>query len=75
MPSSRVSWRRPARRPRPHPNLADALRRDSGGLRITLREAVVKTNELLQGMKRQRRQSRALETTLASLRQLKGLGV
>ena len=44
-------------------------------LRTVLRETLVKTNELLKGLKRHRRQSRALESTIASLRQLKGLGV
>jgi hypothetical protein len=44
-------------------------------LRTVLRETLVKTNELLKGLKRHRRQSRALQNTIASLRQLKGLGV
>jgi hypothetical protein len=44
-------------------------------LRTALRDSLVKTNELLKGLKRHRRQSRALQNTIASLRQLKGLGV
>lgn len=44
-------------------------------LRAALRETLVKTNELLKGLKAHRRQSRAVQNTLASLRQLKGLGV
>jgi hypothetical protein len=44
-------------------------------LRQSQRETLLKTNELLKGLKRHRRQSRALESTIASLRQLKTLGV
>jgi hypothetical protein len=44
-------------------------------VRESLREALVKTNDLLKGLKRQRQLSRSVESTLASLRQLKTLGV
>ena len=45
------------------------------GLRTALRETLARNNELLKGLKRHRRQSRAVQNTLASLRQLKTLGV
>jgi hypothetical protein len=44
-------------------------------LRGSLRDTLLKTNELLKGLKQQRQQSRMLETTLANLRQLKTLNV
>jgi hypothetical protein len=53
----------------------DALIQQAETLRTSLRETLLKNNELLKGLKRHRRQSRALQTTLASLRQLKTLGV
>jgi hypothetical protein len=43
--------------------------------RAVLRDALVKSNELVKALKRHRSQSRAIQSTLASLRQLKGLGV
>jgi hypothetical protein len=54
---------------------AAALIQQTEALRQSLRETLGKTTELLKGLKRHRRQSRALESTIASLRQLKGLGV
>jgi len=39
-------------------------------LRLSLRDALTKTNELLRSLKRQRRQSRLVASTLASLKQL-----
>jgi hypothetical protein len=36
---------------------------------------LLKTNELVNGLKRHRRQNRALQSTLASLRQLKTLSM
>ncbi len=44
-------------------------------LRASLRDTLARTKALLTGPKRHRRQSRALENTIASLRQLKTLGV
>jgi hypothetical protein len=44
-------------------------------LRTALRDTLVKTNELVKGLKWHRRQSRAVQNTIASLRQLKTLGV
>ena len=44
-------------------------------LRTSLRDTLLKTNALVKGLKQHRRQSRAVQNTLASLRQLKGLGV
>ena len=49
------------------------LIQEAEAVRATLRDALSKTGELLKGLKRHKRQSRALESTLASLRQLKGL--
>jgi hypothetical protein len=54
---------------------AAALIQQTEALRQSLRETLGKTKELLKGLKRHRRQSRAMESTIASLRQLKGLGV
>ena len=57
-------------------------RRDTPGLiehaehlRTALRDTLLKTNELLKAIKYERRQSRAVQQTLAQLRQLKTLGV
>jgi hypothetical protein len=44
-------------------------------LRTSLRDTLVKVNELLRGLKRYRRQSRAVQQTLDHLRTLKTLGV
>lgn len=44
-------------------------------LRTSLRDTQLKTNELLKGLKAHRRRSRVLQNTIASLRQLKTLGV
>jgi hypothetical protein len=44
------------------------------GLRTVLRDALTKTNELAKGLKQHRRQNRLVQNTLASLRQLKGIG-
>jgi hypothetical protein len=53
----------------------DGLIRQAEALRTSLRDTLLKNNELLKGLKRHRRQSRAVQSTIASLRQLKGLGV
>jgi hypothetical protein len=53
----------------------DGLIRQAEALRSAQRDNLVKTNELLKALKRHRRQSRALQNTIASLRQLKTLGV
>ena len=53
----------------------DGLIRQAEALRTSLRDTLLKTNDLLKGLKRHRRQSRALRNTIASLRQLKTLGV
>ena len=57
-------------------------RRDTPGLiehaeqlRTALRETLLKTNDLIKAIKQDRRQSRAVQQTLAQLRQLKTLGV
>ncbi len=44
-------------------------------LRTALRDTLVKTNELLKGLKRHRRATRTLETTLGAIRQLKTLSL
>ena len=53
----------------------DGLIRQVEALRQAQRDAATKTHELLKGLKRHRRQTRAFQNTIASLRQLKGLGV
>ena len=44
-------------------------------LRSSLRDTLVKNNELLKGLKAYRRRNRVMQNTIASLRQLKTLGV
>jgi hypothetical protein len=53
----------------------DGLIRQAETLRASLRDALLKNNELLKSLKAYRRRNRALQNTLASLRQLKTLGV
>jgi hypothetical protein len=53
----------------------DNLIRQVETLRQAQRDVFTKTHELLKGLKRHRRQSRVFQTTIASLRQLKTLGV
>ena len=52
-----------------------ALIEQTQALRTSLRDTLIKTNQLLKGLKVHRRQSRAVQNTLASLKQLKTLGV
>jgi len=52
-----------------------ALVEDAENLKTSLRDAVSKTNELIAGLKRHRKQSKAVQSTLNSLRQLQSLGV
>jgi len=42
-------------------------------LRHSLREALAKSSELIRALKRHRKRSRLVETTLASLRELQGV--
>ena len=49
------------------------LLRDAESLKTTLREAHAKVSSLIAALKRQRRQSRLVQTTLASLKQLQTL--
>ena len=53
----------------------DSLIRQAEALRTSLRDTLLKNNELLKGLKRHRRLNRSVQHTIASLRQLKGLGV
>ena len=53
----------------------DSLIRQAEALRSSLRDTLVKNNELLKGLKAHRRSSRVLQNTIASLRQLRTLGV
>jgi len=52
-----------------------ALIEQADALRASLREILMKTSGLVQSLKRHRRQSRIVANTLASLKQLKTLGV
>ena len=52
-----------------------SLVQQAEALRTSLRDTQLKTNELLKGLKAHRRRSRVLQSTIASLRQLKTLGV
>jgi hypothetical protein len=51
------------------------LIRQAEATRSVLRDALVKTNELVKALKQHGRRNRAIQNTLASLRQLKTLGV
>jgi hypothetical protein len=51
------------------------LIRQAEATRTVLRDALVKTNELVKALKQHGRRNRAIQNTLASLRQLKTLGV
>jgi len=53
----------------------DSLIRQAEVLRSSLRDTLVKNNELLKGLKAHRRSNRVLQNTIASLRQLRTLGV
>jgi hypothetical protein len=53
----------------------DALIEQAEQLRTAQRENLVRTNDLVKALKRHRRQSRIVQNTLASLRQLKTIGV
>ncbi len=53
----------------------DGLIRQAEALRSSLRDTLVKNSELLKGLKAHRRSSRVLQNTIASLRQLRTLGV
>jgi len=53
----------------------DGLIRQAEALRSSLRDTLVKNNELLKGLKAHRRCNRVMQNTIASLRQLKTLGV
>ena len=53
----------------------DGLIRQAESLRTSLRDTLLKNNELLKGLKRHRRLNRSVQNTIASLRQLKTLGV
>ena len=53
----------------------EGLIKEAEALRTSLRDTLLKTNDLLKGLKRHRRQSRAVQQTIAQLRTLKTLGV
>jgi hypothetical protein len=53
----------------------NALIEQAEQLRAAQRENLVKTNNLVKALKQNRRQSRIVQNTLASLRQLKTIGV
>jgi hypothetical protein len=52
-----------------------ALIEQAEALRTALRDLTLKTNELVRNLKRHRRKTKAIAQTLASLRQLKTIGV
>ena len=64
---------KPSRRKANRQELAGLIEQVDG-LRTVLRDVLVKTNELAKGLKQHRRQNRLVQNTLASLRQLKGIG-
>ena len=51
-----------------------ALIEDAENLKTSLRDSLSKTSELIAGLKRHRKQSKAVQSTLNSLRQLRSLG-
>ena len=66
---------RPMVSPKAGPQPIDNLLEQAESVRESLRETLVKTKDLVKGLKRQRQFSRSVESTLASLRQLKTLGI
>src|SRR3972149_3638177 len=83
-PNGQAKTSGPAASPRQAPNKAPrppalrevpALIEQAEVLRTALRDLTLKTNELVKALKRHRHRSRAVAHTLASLRQLKGIGV
>jgi uncharacterized protein YlxW (UPF0749 family) len=52
-----------------------ALIKQTEAMRSTLRELLLKTNGLVKALKQHRRKSKAIQSTLESLKQLKTLGV
>jgi hypothetical protein len=71
-PSSEV--RKPAPTKLPSEDIVGLIQ-ETEAVRTALRDTLGKTNDLLTSLKRHRQRSRALQSTLASLRQLKSLGV
>ena len=69
------SQARPLVSPKAGPQPIDNLLEQAESVRESLRETLVKTKDLVKGLKRQRQFSRSVESTLASLRQLKTLGI
>jgi hypothetical protein len=69
-----TTTRPPASRQAGRRNLGELLDQ-AEAVRLSLRDALSKTNELVKGLKSQRRLSRSVESTLASLRQLQTLEV
>lgn len=57
-------------RPKVGPNETARLLEEAETLKTALRTATAAANELTQGLRRQRKQSQLVQTTLASLRQL-----
>jgi hypothetical protein len=64
-----------ARKPKTNQQNIDSLIQQGEALRTSLRDMLLKTNELVNGLKRHRHQNRAVQNTLASLRQLKTLSM
>ena len=52
------------------PGTFAALLEETQSIQNTLRDALLRTNQLLGGLKQYRRQAKAMNSTLASLRQL-----
>ena len=63
----------PKRRPGPETQTTNTLSpiAQAEALRVNLREALAKSNELIRGLKHQDRQARLVASTLDSLKQLK----
>ncbi len=59
----------PRNEPVPHDPLAEA-----GALKIALRDALQQTERLIAALRRQRKQTQVVQSTLASLRQLQQVG-
>jgi hypothetical protein len=51
----------------------ETLVQEAQSLQESVRQALIRSNRLLAGLKQRKRQSKAFETTLANLRQLEGI--
>ncbi len=69
------SAKRASTNEKPQPNNVTALIEQAEAVKASARETMTKAGELIAALKQHRKQNRIVRSTLASLRQLKSLGV